>query len=190
MKNHVEKILEDLEHFKDLNFVEDTKEKSVFWKVLVLLGAVICLVLILSLVFVTYPIGEILSGQITSAPLQQNILNVGSLQIIFEQGSEKQLQMWYSKEQKVEWSACLQGTKEGNIYHINTLYQPTMYTQTFNEVMFAPCSADTLIILHTHPYKSCQASSTDIETLRKTQQRNQDTLMVVMCEPARFAVYS
>jgi len=57
------------------------------------------------------------------------------------------------------------------------------------KVALVPCSAETKIMLHSHPYKSCVASDTDINTLAKTKKSNPDFLMVIMCEPARFSVY-
>jgi len=84
----------------------------------------------------------------------------------------------------------MDGIKENDVYYITSLEQPTMYEQAFNHVSFAPCSEESLILLHTHPYKKCIASETDINTLREMQQRNADVLMVVMCEPDRFSVYS
>lgn len=165
-------------------------QQSYFRKVLVISSGILLVLLIISYVFVSFPIDKIIAGKLASDLLQENILSAGNLTVIFENGTDQRLQALYHEEQKVEFSACLGGTKEGNMYIITSLYQPKMFQQSFNHVSFEPCSAETLLILHTHPYKSCIASATDLNTLRKTQERNPDTLMIVMCEPRRLSVYS
>ena len=64
-----------------------------------------------------------------------------------------------------------------------------MFEQTFNHVQFEKCSKESFAILHTHPYKSCIASDTDIKTLKSSQKENPAMLMIVMCDPQRVSVY-
>lgn len=158
-------------------------------KFLLLAMGIFVIILLLSYIFVTFPVADILQGKWQSSRLEGNTLNVDNLLIQFQNRTEETLQSLYFQQQKNELSLCLQGHKEGNTYQITSLYQPTMYQQSFNHVTFESCSAETIIILHTHPYLRCAASSLDLATLRKTQQQNPETLMVVMCSPKRFAVY-
>jgi proteasome lid subunit RPN8/RPN11 len=151
---------------------------------------VVLVLLMLSFIIVSYPIGEIIRGQMESRPLAGNMIELDDFSIILSDGTDKQLQDIYFNEQEVEFSACLLGRKAGKDYIIESLYQPKMFQQSFNHVSFQPCSSDTLIMLHSHPYKSCLASSTDLNTLRQTKERNPEVMMVVMCEPGRFSVYS
>ena len=109
--------------------------------------------------------------------------------ILFENNTALALESLYLQEQREEFSVCLQGTYENKIYTITSLYQPQTYQRTFSHVTFEACSSDTLIMLHSHPYKRCIASQTDLDTLAESKERNSKILMVVMCEPRRFAVY-
>ena len=188
MHPHHKAVLEDLQTLQ-----LDEKEipqKSPFLTIILPLAAILSILLMVSFIFVTFPIADILLGKAESQSLQGNTLALNQYQIIFENDTLTNLQSFYLQQQKVEWSACLEGTKESNIYHITHIYQPSMHQQSFNHVSFASCSSDTLIFVHTHPYKRCQASQTDRDTLQNIQQEHPDTLMLVMCEPTRFSAYS
>lgn len=192
MDKHHHQILKDIENIPPEELIKEKKDSST-WKIFVAIGGLTIIILLLSLTVVTFPIGDILSGKLESSPLQANILNLDTLTIHFSDPVLQQLQAMYKQNQKTEWSACLQGTianKPKPYYAITSLYQPTMYEQTFSHISFEPCSSETLIILHTHPYKSCIASQTDLNTLEKTKQRNEDVLMIIMCESERFSVYN
>lgn len=163
---------------------------SLIKRVLVIIAGIFLVVLVISLLFVSYPLSSVIEGKIESEPMQGNKIHLADFSIIFEEKVAKDLRSIYFSDQKQEFSLCLLGKKYQDDYHINSFYQPTQFSQTFNQVIFEKCSEDTLIILHTHPYKSCLASETDINTLKKTQEKNSNVLMVVMCEPGRFSVYS
>ena len=107
---------------------------------------------------------------------------------IFDERTEEVLKSYYFSEQETEISLCLEGYKAED-YRITSLYQPKIYQAAYNQVSFEPCSAETMIILHTHPYKRCIASGQDLEMLEKSKLSNPEVLMVVMCGPDRFSVY-
>ncbi|MBU1112108.1 MAG: hypothetical protein ABIG93_04875 [archaeon] len=183
-KHHEEILIDDFDH------EETFSEKHPLAKKLILLGASILMIfLMFSFIFVTFPIDNIIKSALESDPLEGNVIDTGQFQIIFENGTEKELETWYLGEQETEFSTCLQGYLIDGDYYITDMYQPEMYLQTFNHVQFESCSEDTIIMLHTHPYKSCLASDTDLETLEKTRDYNPDVLMVIMCEPDKFSVY-
>jgi proteasome lid subunit RPN8/RPN11 len=167
---------------------ETIEEESKLKKIMLLIIGLFLVALLLSYIFVQYPLGNIIAGQTESTPLQQNTLVLDTFSIHFLNNTAEQLRNIYFSEQRVEFSVCLQGTKEKD-YFITSIYEPKTFSQTFNQVVFAPCE-DSLIILHSHPYKSCIASTTDIELLKKSKEKNKDVLMVVMCEPERFSVYN
>ncbi len=168
---------------------EIKEEESSARKVIVIIGSLVLALLVVSFVFVSFPIADIIGGKAESSIIINNTINLGNFSIILENGTYELLQDKYFSNPKVEISECLAGKLEGNNYVISSLYQPTIYSQAFNEVIFGPCSKDTLIMLHSHPYQHCIASETDIETLNKTRQENPAVLMVIMCEAKRFAVY-
>lgn len=173
----------------DIEIDENEKEDSKFKKFIIVLGGILLVILIVSYIFTSFPIGRILRGQLESNPLEEGVIIIEDLAIIFEDGTDELLQEIYLSEQEVEFSVCLIGEKVGKEYHITSLYQPEQ-TASFSHVSFESCSSETLIMLHSHPYKSCLASETDLETLERSQKENEDLLMVVMCESSRFSVYS
>ena len=148
------------------------------------------------LVFVTFPIGDIIQGKVESNLLQGNVINLDDLKVVFLDGTEDILEAYYLNEQEVEISLCLEGYREDDRhttsfgdYFITSLYEPQVFSSAYNHVSFEPCSAETVVILHTHPYKRCVASDTDLNTLAGSKELNEDVLMVVMCEANRFSVY-
>ena len=175
-----------------INFqeLEQKQPPSKLKRLLIITAALLIILLFVSYIFVSYPLGHIIEGKIESQAVQDGRIQFGDLTLVFEQQTKQQLDTFYLQEQKVEFSLCLQGTKDHNTYHITSLYQPKTYEQTFSHVTFEPCSQDTLIMLHTHPYQSCLASDADLATLQKTKEYNPNILMIVMCEPDRFSVYS
>ncbi|MBT4935502.1 hypothetical protein HOL21_03140 [Candidatus Woesearchaeota archaeon] len=185
-----------MHHPKELfdNIEEEPKEeperKPIFKRIFIITISLFLIILITSFVIVQYPLNDILQGKIESDLLKNNMLETDDVTIMFEEVVADTLRSWYFGEQRTEFAVCMDGIKENDVYYITSLEQPTMYEQAFNHVSFAPCSEESLILLHTHPYKKCIASETDINTLREMQQRNADVLMVVMCEPDRFSVYS
>src|SRR3989344_8225898 len=177
-------ILDDLQELarevgsKDTLHPADQKP-SRLRKAAIITGGIILALLIVSLIVVSYPISDIIKGQLESIPWQGNKIILENFTIIFEGKTQRQLSGIYSREQKVEFSACLIGEKQEDRYIIFSLYLPEQ-TAAFNHVSFEPCHEDTLIMLHSHPYKSCLASETDLETLRKSKDFNQNMLMVIM----------
>ncbi len=177
------------ELWKDLPEEEKSPLSPKIKKAILLVIGFFLILLMLSYIFATFPLGDIIQGKTQSALLQGNMLILQEFSIIFENNTATQLESLYLQEQREEFSVCLQGRSGDKIYVVTSLYQPTTYQRTFNHVSFEACSPDTLIMLHSHPYKRCTASQTDLETLRKSQAENPEMLMVVMCEPGRMAVY-
>ncbi|MBS3127161.1 hypothetical protein J4228_03275 [Candidatus Woesearchaeota archaeon] len=178
------------EILQDLNIEEEELKQDSKIKKIYLIGVSVFLTLLMiSFVFVTFPIDDIIVSLFDSTLLEDNTLELDEFTIFFLNETDEELQNIYLHQQDVEFSVCLQGFIEQGDYYITSLYQPVMHEQKFDHVSFEPCSAESLLLLHSHPYKRCTASDTDLATLKKTQERNPDTLMVVMCEPRRFAVY-
>ncbi len=145
-------------------------------------------------IFAGFPVGGIIRGQLESTPLESGVLKLENFTVEFESDVLSELLGLYYANQETEFSVCLSGEYDSNLllkdkYLISSLYVPTMYVQSYSHVQFESCSVDTLIMLHTHPYKSCLASETDLNTLASSQEQNPDVVMLVMCEPERFSVY-
>ncbi len=196
--NEDEQLIQEIARHaeKDLQEELEQQEHPSHWKrhfkrASIFTVGVLMVFLMLSFTVVTFPIADIIRGQLESNPLENNIIELDEFTIIFASQTLDELQTIYFNTQETEFSVCLSGEKtlQGD-YFIDELYVPTTHVQTFNHVSFEPCDEETLIMLHSHPYKSCLASDTDLNTLEKTKVYNPDILMVVMCEPARFSIYS
>jgi hypothetical protein len=145
-------------------------------------------------IFAGFPIGGIIRGQIESEKIDSGKLKLEEFTIEFSESALNELLSLYYLNEGMEISVCMQGELDSNIvfndrYLIDSLYVPEIYEQSYSHVNFESCSLDTLIMLHTHPYKSCLASETDLSTLARNQEVNPDIVMLVMCEPERFSVY-
>ena len=191
----MKEFLEDLEEVKEEEIEDHGPSKlKKAWLIVV---SVFLVLLMVSFIFVTFPIGDIIQGKVESNLLRGDTISLDDFKIIFEDGTKDVLKSYYLAEQEVEISLCLEGYKEddrhmtsfGN-YFINNIYEPQTFESTYNHVSFEPYCLETVVILHTHPYKRCVASATDLDTLEKSKLNNEDVLMVVMCEPDRFSVYS
>ena len=169
---------------------EEIQKESKLKKAFIIMGAVFIALLVASFVFVNYPIGSILGSNLGSSMIISSIIDAGNFSISLENGTYGELKDIYFQNQKTENAVCMLGYEQNSIYHIKSLYQPEILSKSFSQVVFHPCSKDTLIMLHTHPYKECLASETDIRTLNETKQENHNILMVIMCESSRVAVYS
>src|SRR3989338_3423814 len=175
-KIHPKTIDQDLRSLKESELLKPQNTSPLFslvTKLFFALGGLLTLFLLASFIFLSYPIDNIIISKLESQSPIANTLIIDNIKIIFEQQTQQQ----HQEQQKT-------------LYRITSLYTPKMYQQTFNHVVFEPCNKDTLIMLHSHPYKSCLASATDINTLQKTKQQNPNILMIVMCEPQRFSVYN
>ncbi len=171
---------------------EEPQRPSLLRKIVLVLLSIILIILLMSYVFVTFPVKDIILGKEDSVVLINGTridMKDVSLSIVFETKTYKILEKAYLNNQEYEFSACLQGFISNGTYYITSMYQPVMYTRSFASVRFQQCSNDTLIVLHSHPYLRCSASEQDIETWDRTKELNPDVLMVIMCDRERFSVY-
>jgi hypothetical protein len=166
------------------NLEEDSK-----WKKIGVGGlAIFLLILVTSYILASYPIFPIIASLSESQTANNKTINLDTFSIIFTENTYEQLQGYYYKDLSVEMVVCLKGVK-GEDYLINEIYQPEIIEQAHNHVSFKPCSEDTLILLHSHPLRHCIASQQDLLTLSSIKEKNQNSIMVIMCEPDRFSVY-
>ena len=166
----------------------EEKEDSKIKKILIILMAIFLIFLITS-----YIVGgnllQILESLSESKKAENKIIYADNIIINFQENTYEKLQELYLNNQDVEIVACLKGEKINEIYEIKELFIPKISEQTVSHVSYNPCPNSTLITLHSHPYKRCIASQTDINNLKEVKQRNLNTLMVIMCQPDRFSVY-
>lgn len=159
--------------------LQDHKPRS---KIPLIISTVIVIALILSYFFLG-PFHYIIAGLFHSEMIEGNIIKTNDITIILQNNTKEIITNAWNNNINVETTLCLQGQKFNNTYIIQGAYQPKIYSQSFKHVTHAPC-VDTIIMFHTQPYKSCLASETDFNTLRKT-----NISMIIMCENQRLNFY-
>src|SRR3989344_2748853 len=74
-------------------------------------------------------------------------------------------------------------------YYITEVLIPITYEQTYRSVTSEPCPPNSIIDLHSHPFRRCLPSDQDFNNFKLFKEKNPDALMVVMCEDNRFGIY-
>ena len=75
-------------------------------------------------------------------------------------------------------------------YYVTEVLRPVIYSQEFSQVVSEACPDETLIALHSHPYKQCLASEQDLSNLEISKGVNPNALIGIICEEDRFSFYS
>ena len=172
--------------------LEEEKKPSVFMRVFIILVGLFCIALIISYVVVDPRVGDIVGGLAESERLNLDTLSMPinkeqTLTIAPEVYTE--LKKIYFDNVRHEFKVCLLGEINDQVYNITALVEPTIHSQSSFQVISDPCPDETLVLLHTHPYKRCIASQQDIKSLKKFKETNEETIMGVMCEVDRFNLY-
>lgn len=177
---------------KEQNLQE--KEESKFAKIIkrISLAAIslLLLFLVLSYLIPSYNLFSIIASRFSSYQINQNqILLKNNNLIIFENDTYGSLLDIWNQNQQHEFKVCLIGEKDNNIYRINGIQIPKIISQDFSSVRAEPCSKETIIPLHSHPYKSCYLSVHDIKNYKSAKKINKDAFIGIMCEQDRFNFY-
>ena len=187
-----EKELE--EHRELLRPLEPLKQPSQAQKIMkriLTLGIALLLLLLLLVYFVPgYDLLSILEGKTVSDVVDNYRITLADGRVIlFNPDVYAQLRQLYLDNQHQEFSACLLGLKQDNIYSLTRLVQPKTYEQDIFHVRAEMCMKETLIALHSHPYKHCIFSEADIQYYNAFAKLNKEGLIGVMCELDRFGFY-
>lgn len=189
----MEKKIEDLkdEHnLKEEPEKEDSRFIRIIKKIILIFISLFLLFLFLSYFLPSYNLFSIISAQANSYKISQNIIILkNNDKIVFENNAYGDLLEIYNENQQHEFKACLVGDKEENVYRIDEIKIPKIISQDFSSVRAVPCSKDTIISLHSHPYKSCYFSVHDVNSYRLVKSFNEEALIGIMCEQDRFNFY-
>ena len=171
---------------QEIEEIPQSKIKRVY---IFILGLI--LVILISTYYISfYGVDEVLSGFIQSSKIDKNLsLEFKDKNIVFTKDVYNDLQKLYNENLELEFKVCLKGEIRENDYFIDELIVPEIYSQEYNKVISEPCDKDTLIDLHSHPFRRCLASFQDILNIRKLKSVNEDILLAVMCEEDRFYLY-
>ena len=172
-----------------LDDLEEVKERKLKKFFIISIGAFI-LIIFLIYILVNSIGSDILAGLISSSEIREDELDFSfNGKLIFMNNSLERLKDIYFSDEGVEFKACLVGYKENDIYFMEDLYIPKIYSQRFNQVIAEPCPSDSLVSLHSHPFRHCLPSQQDFRSFKQFKERNEDALMIVMCEKNRFSVH-
>lgn len=181
------KIEDDLKSISEEDLLKTPDPKKS--KILILLVGILGVILMISYVYLSYPVYQNVHGQIESRTPTQNILRAGDITIQFNDQVLNHMYSIYDVNMETERALCLEGFFDGSIYQIDTSYEPEIFSASRTHVNHAPCSEDTIVLFHTHPHLSCIASQTDLRTLSNYQEKNEHIIMLIMCDTNRFSVY-
>lgn len=163
------------------------QKSSFFKKKVVFVVALLLIFIMLSYFYLGYPVYSYVLGLAGSSTLSGNdVLFRDSHVVSFDDDTLTFLQELYDPFAD-ERALCLTGSVEGNEYVVSSFYEPLIFDSSWNFVSHSPCSSETIVMFHTHPFSRCEPSSTDRNTLRLSQMNNPDVIMVVMCGRNRFS---
>ncbi len=170
--------------------IEDLPQKSKIKKFFILIIGLVLVFLVSTYYLFAFGADDVLAGFIQSSKIDNKLtLEFKDKKVIFTKESYDELLKIYDENLEVEFKACLKGNKINNIYNINKILIPKTFSQTYKSVRAEPCDTNTLIDLHSHPFRRCLASVHDVTNFRRLKSVNEDILLSVMCERDRFFLY-
>ena len=175
-----------MKDYKNYYESEEYLEKLKKRQNLIKIAGLISIILIVIYIFPN----DILAGQIESKKLNEDLtIDLDDGKIIFGNNTYERLLQMYLAEQEHEIKICLTGIKQNHNYIITDLYEPEIISQSFSHVSAEHCNSETIIPLHSHPFKHCIFSQQDIMSYEKFTEINPDAIAGLMCEPNRFTFY-
>lgn len=175
--------------------LEESRLTSFFKKAFLFIVGIFLVYLSLTYLGIGPYMLQIFEGQIVSAEVDENFtIAIGNqTTVIFEKEVYNELLAYYVAHQRYEFAACFFGNlskkDDGKIYTLTSMEIPHMYSQSVHRVIHAGCPAETLVALHTHPYKQCLFSEQDINSFFTFHERVPNGLYALMCEEDRFTFY-
>ena|SRR3989338_3687585 len=165
-------------------------KESKFKKFFVIALALFLLVLFAAYTLINAAGTDVLSGLALSYKAEKNEIDFSfGNKLIFEGNTLDELKEIYYANPNVEFKSCLKGEKINLSYHITEILIPITYEQTYRSVTSEPCPPDSIVDLHSHPFRRCLPSDQDFSNFKLFKEKNPDALMAVMCEDNRFGIY-
>ncbi|MCC7573971.1 hypothetical protein KO361_00060 [Candidatus Woesearchaeota archaeon] len=182
------KAKQELADKSDEELEEEHQSSILFKRIVNVLVASFLVLLMLSFLYLGSPVYSYIFGLAGSSRIDDfnTVVFRNEVIVSFDDETLFFLQELYNPLGD-ERAVCLLGEVKGNEYFVEGYYKPRVFERAWNYVSHAPCSDDTIIMLHTHPFKRCAPSSTDKNTLRNTKFVNPNIIMLVMCGAERFS---
>jgi proteasome lid subunit RPN8/RPN11 len=170
---------------------EEGKILVLIKKLMIVIISLFLIALILTYIIPGPKLLSIIEGKIISNELNNNLsITLKDETIItFDEKTYDELWSIYNNNQIHEFKVCLHGTLNNNVYYLNKIEHPIIYSQDIFSVTSSPCSKETLVSLHSHPENQCIHSSQDIKSHKSFQEINPEAISAVMCSGTRFNFY-
>jgi len=146
---------------------QEENKTLVFIKKLTTIIIAIFLIIIIITYIIPGPILKIIEGKLVSNKLNNLSITLKDKTITFKQETYNELLQVYNNNQIHEFKVCLKGKLTNNIYYINEIEYPLIYSQTIFSVNAKQCSKNTLVSLHSHPENHCIHSWQDTISNKK-----------------------
>jgi len=177
-----------LDIFDDIPDID--KKPSKFKKIFMFIVSLILILLLLSYLLTNPNILHRVVGLFESSTIEDNTISINETNFLFFQDTTYQeLIDYYDKNKEKEFKVCLRGNIDQGNYIIDEIYKTEIISQTYTQVVSKPCPQDTLVALHSHPFRSCLASDQDLSNLEQSKINQPWLIMAIMCEKQRFNFY-
>ena len=178
-----------IERDMDVEAQENAFKRKLF-KGLLVVVAVVMVVILVTYMLGDYEFMDILQGFIASDTLSEELtLQYKEYAIHFSPESYETLHKFYQGNLQHEFAACLQGTYAEKTYAVTSIKVPDLFSQSVFAVVSGACDQQTIIRLHSHPFRRCVFSPQDIFNYQQIRQQQGDIMLGLMCEPTRFTFY-
>ena len=177
--------MKDYYDFEDLEVEEETPAQKRLKKISRFVIGLLLVLMLFSFIIPTNIVLSIIeSKQVVNAEIQ-----LEDRKVVFENNAYDRLKEFYLQNQLTEFKVCLTGDIKNNDYIVNSFYVPETFSKTPISVRSVFCDQNTIITLHTHPFKNCLLSTQDIVSFNRFRQINPKAITAVMCDTDRFAFY-
>ena len=157
---------------------------------LMMVLAVVMIVMVITYLFGEYEFTDILKGIVASDTVSEDLtLTYQDYTVHFSPEAYDALQKLYMGNIQHEFAACLMGVYVNNTYAVTDIHVPDLFSQSVFEVVSGACNKQTIIRLHSHPYRRCVFSPQDIFSYQKIREHQGNIMLGLMCEPTRFSFY-
>jgi len=171
--------------FDDIEPEEETEAQKRFKRISKI---VISIMLILMMFTFIVPL-DVVFSLLASEKVTTNEVELGEVTIMFKNDVLDELKQFFLDNQMTEMKACLTGEVADSTYKVDSFYIPEIHFKTPISVSSALCNQETIITLHTHPFRNCLFSYQDITSYMYYKRINPKAMTAVMCDLDRFAFY-
>ncbi|MFC1753409.1 hypothetical protein ACFL96_08455 [Thermoproteota archaeon] len=169
--------------------IDDIEEKPTkLKKVIIFIMGLFMILLFLSYFLIGPHTLNIIESMFISSKMDQFVVSGDDFEVVFDALAYSQLREIYFENQRYEIKFCLGGDIVEDTYFVKEILLPKQ-KGSYAQVVYTPCPAETIVSMHSHPYRRCRASEQDFKSFDNFRKTSPDAIMMVMCEEDRFFVF-